>query len=118
MGLGAAALWLIVLGALAAPPHAAEASTTTQPAAGRTFTVTSLLDAPDLNPGDGSCDTGAGTHQCTLRAAVQEVDAGPGGDTILLQPTTYLLTQAGALNPLYDGNIDISRTVTILGGGP
>src|SRR4029078_805245 len=72
-----------------------------------------------LNAGDGFADTPAASHICTLRAAVQEADRGPGGDTIRLQPHTfYQLTQAGAINPNYDGNLDISRTVTLLGAGP
>jgi len=119
LGLGGAVLWLALLatpqpalaGRLAHPPA--------QPAAGRTFTVTSAADIFDLHPGDGVCDTTEHSGLCTLRAALQEVDRGPGGDTILLQaPGPYLLTQIGAANPNYDGNLDISQTVTLLGAGP
>ncbi|MGH8598314.1 MAG: CSLREA domain-containing protein, partial [Gammaproteobacteria bacterium] len=51
-------------------------------AAARTFTVNSTGDQPDANPGDGKCETAANNGVCTLRAAVAEVNAGPGGDAI------------------------------------
>jgi CSLREA domain-containing protein len=38
-----------------------------------TLTVNSTDDAPDADPGDGSCDDGSGN--CTLRAALQESEA-------------------------------------------
>ena len=44
------------------------------------FTVNSLLDTPDINPGDGVCATGAAV--CTLRAAIQEANALAGADVI------------------------------------
>jgi len=106
IGLAAAWLWL----ALLAPPAALGAP------AGQTFIVNSAADVSDAAPGDGHCATGAGF--CTLRAAIQEANANPGADTIQLQAnTTYLLSQSVG-NPNYDGNLDISTTVTILGAGP
>ncbi|MDA0284920.1 MAG: hypothetical protein O3B86_16355, partial [Planctomycetota bacterium] len=48
------------------------------------FIVDSPLDQPDANPGDGFALTASG--QTTLRAAVQEANAGPGPDTIFLPP--------------------------------
>jgi CSLREA domain-containing protein len=51
--------------------------------------VNSVGDAPDLAPGNGLCDTGGvilrdGTPEpeCTLRAAVQTVNARPGTDSV------------------------------------
>ncbi|MEZ5227843.1 MAG: right-handed parallel beta-helix repeat-containing protein [Acidimicrobiales bacterium] len=45
--------------------------------------VNSVGDAPDLTPGDGNCDTGstvgAGDPECTLRAAIEEANAGAVG---------------------------------------
>ncbi len=38
-----------------------------------TYTVDSVLDAPDANPGDGTCATAATV--CTLRAAIEEANA-------------------------------------------
>ena len=116
MGLAAAVVWLALL---ALPGGETLAAPLAQPAAGHTFTVNSTADVFDFNPGDGKCDVTSGSHICTLRAAVQEVDAGPGGDTIRLQPnTTYRLTQPDGQNPLYYGNLDITESVTLLGAGP
>ena len=39
----------------------------------RIFTVDSIADTPDANPGDGICDDGSGA--CTLRAAIEETNA-------------------------------------------
>src|SRR5262245_49543755 len=58
--------------------------------------VDTTVDAPDVNPGDGLCETATG--DCSLRAAIQEsrtVDS--GRVEISLQPAqTYTLTRAGA----------------------
>ncbi len=54
-------------------PHTAHAAST--------YTVNSIGDDPDVNPGDLVCET-ATPGECTLRAAIQEVNAGSGGDTI------------------------------------
>ncbi len=48
--------------------------------AGVTYTVDANLDTDDAVPGDGFCDEGRGF--CTLRAAIDEVNAGAGGDRI------------------------------------
>lgn len=45
-----------------------------------TFTVDSIADSSDTNPGDGLCDDGSGN--CTLRAAIEESNTNPGADTI------------------------------------
>ena len=46
-----------------------------------TATVNSTDDEPDINPGDGLCNTGQlnseGNIECTLRAAIQEANANP-----------------------------------------
>jgi len=106
IGLAAAWLWL----ALLAPPAALGAP------AGQTFIVNSAADVSDAAPGDGHCATGAGF--CHAARRLQEANASPGADTIQLQAnTTYLLSQSVG-NPNYDGNLDISTTVTILGAGP
>src|SRR5215472_6809406 len=54
------------------------------PQAGRIFVVNSAGNSPDVNPGDGRCDTDATTpgEQCTLRAAIMEANASPGDDAI------------------------------------
>lgn len=49
------------------------------------FSVNDNGDAADLNPGDGICDSSAvAGNQCTLRAAIHEVNALPGNDLITL----------------------------------
>jgi CSLREA domain-containing protein len=52
--------------------------------------VNSLADAPDINQGDGICDSdgAAAGEQCTFRAAIQEANAWQvaGSDTILFDP--------------------------------
>ncbi len=44
------------------------------------FTVNSTADVPDVNPGNGVCETGVNNHLCTLRA----------GDSIHISPVTPL----------------------------
>src|SRR5437773_2533935 len=51
------------------------------------FSVDSMADEPDANPGDGSCETASA--QCTLRAAVGEANALPGPDTVRVPAGTY-----------------------------
>jgi CSLREA domain-containing protein len=40
-----------------------------------TFTVSSLLDTPDANPGDNLCQDASDPPVCTLRAAIEEANA-------------------------------------------
>lgn len=47
-----------------------------------TYTVNSTGDDGDATAGDGACETATGNGVCTLRAALEEVDAGTGGDAI------------------------------------
>jgi Immunoglobulin I-set domain len=58
-----------------------------------TFTVTSTLDLPDLNPGDGICNAdNLIPATCTLRAAIMESNF-VGGDNVITVPAgTYTLT--------------------------
>ncbi len=47
------------------------------------FTVDSVADGADVDPGDGICDATAGSgRSCTLRAAIDEANASSGHDTI------------------------------------
>jgi predicted outer membrane repeat protein len=81
------------------------------------FTTTSNVDMPDLIPGDGVCNAGA-PFGCTLRAAVQEANALPGGDTIIADGT-YNLTRVGPGEDLADrGDLDIRDHLGISGSGP
>ncbi|MFQ5667267.1 MAG: choice-of-anchor Q domain-containing protein [Candidatus Binatia bacterium] len=79
-----------------------------------TFTVDSTVDAPDGEPGDGTCATAEGT--CTLRAALQEANASPDPDSIELPAGTYTLTNAGANeDAAATGDLDILGDLTIVG---
>ena len=49
-----------------------------------TYNVNIAADGNDFLPGDGVCETGFGNGECTLRAAIQEANASPGADTIVL----------------------------------
>lgn len=49
-------------------------------ATAKTFTVDSILDQPDQNPGDEVCETEAST--CTLRAAIETSNQTPEANTI------------------------------------
>src|SRR2546426_3114431 len=86
------------------------------PAAAATFTVNDTADAVDAVLGDGTCATAGGT--CTLRAAIQEANALPGSDTIMVPADTYLLTIEGRdEDAAVTGDLDITDDVTITGAG-
>src|SRR5437868_2290061 len=55
-----------------------------------TFTVNTVLDTVDVNPGDGLARDASG--RTSLRAAVMEANALAGADTINLPAGTYALT--------------------------
>jgi large repetitive protein len=84
-----------------------------------TFTVTSTVDAVDANspgPYDSVCAAAGGG--CTLRAAIQEADATPEPDLIVLPAGVYPLTIEGDLeDDSAQGDLDISTDVTIVGAG-
>src|SRR5271157_3070418 len=80
------------------------------------FTVNDTVDAVDVNPGDGICATAAGT--CSLRAAVQETNALPGPDTIIVPAGTYALTIPGAdEEAAATGDLDVTDVLVIQGAG-
>jgi CSLREA domain-containing protein len=74
------------------------------PAVAATFEVVDTDDAPDADPGDGVC--GAAPAGCTLRAAIDEANALPGLDLILVAAGTY---------DLEDGTLFVSDPVRIVG---
>lgn len=105
---------LLLLGLQAAKPaHAAST----------TFTVNSTGDAPDANPGNGTCQT-AMTGECTLRAAIEEANANnndptvdvinfaiPGAGPHTISPTSVLppITEAVTING-YSESLDEGTT--------
>jgi CSLREA domain-containing protein len=92
-------------------------SNVTRESSAATFNVNSTLDRQDRDNGDGSCET-ATARQCTLRAAITEANASPGGDIITLPAGTYqiTLTTAGEDNNT-GGDFDINSGITFNGAG-
>ncbi|MCE5267526.1 MAG: Ig-like domain-containing protein [Planctomycetaceae bacterium] len=78
------------------------------------FTVNSLADTVDANPGDGlALDA---QQQTTLRAAIMEANALSGADTINLPAGTYHLTLRGTgENGGATGDLDVADGLTIVG---
>lgn len=86
----------------------------------RTFSVDSVLDLPDAQPGDGVCSAGA-PEVCTLRAAIQEANATPEEDTIRipsLGPRFRLTLHGTDDEDASRGDLDILADVTLEGMGP
>ena len=80
------------------------------------FTVNSLVDVPDVNPGDGISDDGSGNS--SLRTAIMEANALPGNDTVLLGPGLYVLSLIGAdEDAALAGDLDVTESLTIIGTG-
>jgi CSLREA domain-containing protein len=113
LGDGRRRLWIVPL-ALAISAVLA----TVVPAWPATFTVNSTADAPDAAPGDGVCETAPGNGICTLRAAIQEANALPGADVIVLPAGTYTLGLPDASGPSdLSGDLNIRGDLTIVGAG-
>ena len=85
------------------------------------FVVNSTADVVDQNLGDGLCDTGnlvGADPECTLRAAIQEINASSVLHTIVVPAGTYTLTIAGTGEDLAaTGDLDIDTTISIVGAG-
>ena len=116
------AVAMLLLTSAAAPGRAVAAT----PVAGRsapaapTFTVNSFADVVAAAPLDnGVCEYLPGNRVCTLRAAIMKANHYPGGGvTILLPAGTYTLTLApSGLDDEASGDLNITKTLTILGAG-
>ena len=82
------------------------------------ISVNSTLDANDINPGDGICETAAGNSVCTLRAAIDEANSNPNPDTITLPAGTFTIAKPGENeNNNRTGDFDIKSSVSIIGAG-
>lgn len=88
-----------------------------------TFLVTSGADAGDADPGDGVCEATTATADCTLRAAIDEVNARsqiePAGTrfTIVLG-TDVTLSLAGPNDDAnLSGDLDLAASAQIQGDG-
>lgn len=86
------------------------------PAHAFVYIVDSSADLADADTGDGICQTSSST--CTLRAAIQQANAWPGTDSIVLPAGTYTLSIAGAgENAAASGDLDITDALNIGGAG-
>lgn len=102
----ASLLAAVALGVLAGPTTAA------------TFTVNSTADAPDSTTTDNACSVaGATGGVCTLRAAVQQANASPDTDRIVVPAGTYALTRVGGEQAALSGDLDVTQSVTFDGAG-
>lgn len=86
----------------------------------RTFSVNSLTDSPDVDPGDGVCLDYSGL--CSLRAAVMEANAHTGADTVVFDTSTdggtskFTVLGRGE-DAAATGDLDITDDLTIVGNG-
>jgi CSLREA domain-containing protein len=94
-----------------------------QPVWAAEFTVDTVLDGVDSNPGDGLClnITVVPGGACTLRAAIQEANTTAEPDTIILPAGVYTLTLENLGNFPEDaaetGDLDITTNIVIEGAG-
>ena len=105
-------LWVLVLAGAVMALMAACAAPLSHAAS---FAVDDTSDSNDSKPGDGFCTTGFEIPSCTLRAAVQESNALPGGDRITVPAGDYHLFLGTALT--ISGDLEIvgasARTVIV-----
>jgi predicted outer membrane repeat protein len=86
------------------------------PASARTFEVVPSTDVVDDHPGDGICAAFWGA--CTLRAAVQEANASPGPDAIVLPADTLTLSIPGTFeDAAAQGDLDVAGDLALYGLG-
>jgi hypothetical protein len=82
-----------------------------------TFNVTSTVDAIDINPGNGICETSV-AGECTIRAAIQEANALVGSDDIEVPAGTYILNIVGQReDAAATGDLDVADDAYITGAG-
>lgn len=109
LSLAAAVLFLVLL---------------TGPALAETFRVNSTFDVNDLSPGNGLCVAYLVIFPpyvlpvCTLRAAIEEANALPGPDRIILPAGMYTLDIPGTNeNGCGSGDLDITDSLILSGSG-
>ena len=85
--------------------------------AGKNFVVDYwATDTIDAVPGNGTCADSGGN--CSLRAAIMEVNARDKGDDVITLPAgTTILTRSGMDDDATNGDLDITTSMTIIGAG-
>jgi CSLREA domain-containing protein len=78
------------------------------------FTVNTVTDTQDSNPGDGLCADAGGN--CSLRAAIMESNVLPGDNNVILPIGEYVFSIPGTNeNACLTGDLDITGNLTITG---
>ena len=86
------------------------------PAEARAFRVTTSADTVDADPGDGRCRDSDG--ECSLRAAVQEINARGRGVIRLTRGVRHTLSLAGSgEDGAASGDLDVTGRVKLRGRG-
>jgi len=82
------------------------------------FTVNNISDVHDAKPGNGLCEIPNGKGVCTLRAAIDEVNAlaGQSKHTISVPPGTYALVLGELVVKAYVEITGANPTATIIDG--
>jgi len=89
---------------------------TAAPVRADTYTVDDTGDAPDADTVDNNCLTAGG--MCSLRAAVQQANAHPGADEIVMPPGLYKLSLVGAGEEnAASGDLDVLDDLVVTGSG-
>lgn len=111
----------------AVPSHIAAALlslvTLVSPAAAATFIVNSVADVNDLTPGNGLCVAYLVVFPpyvlpfCTLRGAIEEANALPGPDRIVVPAGVYTLDIPGREDAGGSGDLDITDSLILSGAG-
>jgi CSLREA domain-containing protein len=82
------------------------------------LTVNTTGDGLDATPGDGTCEMTTGAGDCSLRAAIDEVNATPDAEAkITLTVDPELTLAGGAEDANATGDLDVTGDITIAGGG-
>jgi CSLREA domain-containing protein len=79
------------------------------------FTVNSVLDHKDINPGDGKC--AATINTCTLRAAIEEANTQPGVNHQIIFNSLFEAPNRPKTIVLTNGPLNIKSNVAIFGPG-
>ena len=81
------------------------------------LTIDDGRDTHDAAAGDGTCDDGTGS--CTLRAAIDEANARPGLQSLVVDPsvTSVGLTRSGSDDTNAGGDLDVTDPIALDAGG-
>ena len=81
-----------------------------------TFFVNSTGDQPDINPGNGICETVAGGGVCTLRAAIQETNALPNSPAATPDEIRFNVFGSGVMTIFVASSLPVITDNVIING--